>query len=76
MEDYVKQNEYKEDYDFSYFLNEYIDRLEIKMKEFAGEIDVKPTELSQIIHRHRFPSQKFIVRLEIHSKELSSSNLA
>lgn len=69
MEDYVKQNEYKEDYDFSYFLNEYIDRLEIKMKEFAGEIDVKPTELSQIIHRHRFPSQKFIVRLEIHSNK-------
>jgi len=69
MEDYIKQNEFKEDYDFSYFLNQYIDKLEIKMKEFAGEIDVKPAELSQIIHKHRFPNQKFIVRLEIHSNK-------
>jgi len=69
MEDYIMQKEYKEDYDFSYFLTQYIDRLEIKRKEFAQEIDVNPTELSQIINRHRFPNEKFIIRLEVHSNK-------
>jgi hypothetical protein len=69
MEDYIMQKEYKEDFDFSYFLVEYIDRLEIKKKEFAQEIDVNPTELSQIINRHRSPNEKFIIRLEIHSNK-------
>lgn len=67
MEDYIKQGDYKEKYDFSYFLKEYIYRLEIKNKEFADEIDVDPTELSQIINKHRPPNEKFIIRLEIHS---------
>ena len=67
MEDYLIQKEYKQGFDFSYFLVQYIDRLEIKKKEFAQEIDVDPTELSQIINRHRSPNEKFIIRLEIHS---------
>lgn len=67
MEDYIKEKGYKEDYDFSYFLKEYINRLELKNKEFADEIDVSPTELSQIINKHRPPNEKFIIRLEIHS---------
>jgi transcriptional regulator with XRE-family HTH domain len=69
MEDYIMQNEYKEGFDFSYFLVQYISRLEIKKKEFAQEIDVDPTELSQIINKHRSPNEKFIIRLEIHSNK-------
>jgi len=69
MEDYILREEYKKDFDFSYFLVQYIDRLEIKKKEFANQIDVDPTELSQIINRHRSPSEKFIIRLEIHSNK-------
>lgn len=69
MEDYIQGNEYKEDYDFSYFLIEYINSLEIKKKEFAKEIDIDPTELSQIINKHRSPNEKFIIRLEIHSNK-------
>lgn len=69
MEDYLDKNSFKEDYNFGYFLKEYISRLEIKYKEFADEIDVNPTELSQIINRHRPPSEKLIIRLEIHSNK-------
>lgn len=69
MEDYVKTNDYKENYDFSYFLKEYIDKLDIKKKEFADQLDVDPTELSQVINKHRMPSEKFIIRLEIHSNK-------
>jgi hypothetical protein len=54
-------------YDFGFFLKEYIERLEKKNKEFAQEIDVDPAELSQVINRHRKPTEKLIYRLEIHS---------
>jgi plasmid maintenance system antidote protein VapI len=67
MEDYIKQVDYKNDYNFSYFLKEYIIRLEKKNKDFAEEIDIDPTELSQIINKHRAPNEKLIIRLEIHS---------
>jgi hypothetical protein len=69
MEDYIKESGYKKNYDFSYFLKEYITRLEKKNKDFANEIDVDPTELSQIINKHRPPNEKFIIRLEIHSNK-------
>jgi plasmid maintenance system antidote protein VapI len=69
IEDYVKSDTFNKDYYFGYFLKEYITRLEKKNNEFAGEIDVKPTELSQIINKHRKPTEKLIFRLEIHSNK-------
>ena len=41
--------------------------MEKKNKEFAEEIDLDATELSQVIHKHRKPTEKLIFRLEIHS---------
>ncbi len=69
MDDYIKNKEFKKEYDFSYFLVQYIDILDIKKKEFAQVIDVDPTELSQILNKHRSPSEKFIIRLELHSNK-------
>ncbi|SHM72603.1 hypothetical protein SAMN05444266_110124 [Chitinophaga jiangningensis] len=67
IEDYLNADTPSKNYYFGYFLKEYIIRLEKKYKEFASEIDVNPTELSQIINRHRNPTDKIIYRLEIHS---------
>lgn len=69
LEDYVNSGQYNKNYFFGYFLKEYITRVEKKNKEFAEEIDVDPTELSQIINRHRNPTEKLIIRLEIHSNK-------
>jgi plasmid maintenance system antidote protein VapI len=69
MEDYIKNDTFTKTHDFSYFLKEYILRLQKKSKEFANEIDVDPTELSQIINQHRQPTEKLIIRLEIHSNK-------
>jgi len=69
MEDYIKETGYRKEYDFSYFLKEYIIRLGKKHKEFAEEMNIDPTELSQIINKHRQPNEKFIIRLEIHSNK-------
>ncbi len=67
IEEYIASDKFNKERYFGYFLKEYIQRLEKKNKEFAQEIDVDPAELSQIINRHRKPTEKLIFRLEIHS---------
>ncbi|HEX5554269.1 MAG TPA: hypothetical protein VFX43_13570 [Chitinophagaceae bacterium] len=69
IEDYLNTESFNKNYYFGYFLKEYIARLEKKNKEFATEIDVDPTELSQVINKHRKPTDKLIFRLEIHSNK-------
>jgi plasmid maintenance system antidote protein VapI len=67
LEDYVRGNQYKESLNFGYFLNEYINRQEKQDKQFATEVDVKPAVLSQYLNNHRKPTEKFVIRLELHS---------
>lgn len=67
IEDYLKTDTFNKNYYFGYFLKEYITRLEKKNNQFADEINVNPTELSQVINKHRKPTEKLIFRLEIHS---------
>lgn len=69
IEDYIQSEEFSKSQNFGFFLKEYITRLDKKNKEFAEEIDIDPTELSQIINHHRTPSEKLIIRLEIHSNK-------
>lgn len=68
MEDYVKSDKLDEQMTFGYFLKQYIEASGRKNNEFAEDIDVNPTELSQIVNKHRDPSNKIIMRLEAHSK--------
>jgi plasmid maintenance system antidote protein VapI len=67
IEDYLRSEKFNRDFSFAFFLKEYITRLEKKNNQFASEIDIDPTELSQVINKHRKPTEKLIIRLEIHS---------
>lgn len=67
LEDYINSNQYLEAFSFGFFLNEYVSRQDKKDKDFAVEVDVKPTVLSQYINNHRKPTDEFIIRLELHS---------
>ena len=67
MEDYLNADTYNKNFYFGYFLKEYIQRLEKKNKEFAQGIDIDAAVLSQVINKHRKPTEKLILRLEIHS---------
>ena len=67
MEDYLKTDKYDKALSFAYFLRQYIERLDKKNVEFAQEINITPTELSQLINNHRDPNHKIIMRLEAHS---------
>lgn len=67
LEDYISSNQYHAGLNFSYFLNEYVNRQDKQDKEFAAEIDVKPAVFSQYLNNHRKPTEKFVIRLELHS---------
>lgn len=69
LEDYVISDSSSNQYDFGYFLKEYIIRLGLKSNQFANDIGVNPSELSQIISKHRKPTDKIIYRLDIHSNK-------
>lgn len=70
IEDYSKDSTYDISRSFGYFLREYLKSLNMKNKDFASDIDIDETELSQILNRHRKPSEKIIIRLEIHSNKM------
>ena len=67
LEDYIDSVQYKKTLNFGYFLNEYVSRQNKKDKQFAEEVDVTPSVLSQYINNHRKPKDEFVIRLELHS---------
>lgn len=70
MEDYAKSNIYDENRTFASFLKTYIKLIYTVNKKFAQDIDLKEAELSLILRERRLPTEKVIVRLEIHSNNL------
>lgn len=69
IEDYLRSDKYDLNFKFGYFLKEYIQILNKKSKDFASEINLEPTELSQLINSHRKPNEKIFIRLELHSNK-------
>jgi plasmid maintenance system antidote protein VapI len=51
-------------------LNEYLKTIDKKKKDFAQEIQIHETKLSQIINDRVEPNDKFIIRLELHSNNM------
>lgn len=70
IEDYLENSDYNTSLSFGYFLRSYLKTLNKKNKEFADDIDIAETELSQILNKHRNPSEKVIIRLELHSNKI------
>ncbi|MCP9750504.1 helix-turn-helix transcriptional regulator [Ferruginibacter sp. HRS2-29] len=69
MEEYIKDSHFDKTKTFGYFLKDYISSLNKKRQEFALEINIKPTVLSQYINNHREPPPDIFIRLEIHSNK-------
>ncbi|CAN5440683.1 hypothetical protein BH09BAC5_BH09BAC5_03630 [soil metagenome] len=70
LEDYIYSKQYSPMRSFSYFLKEYLKTIDRKKKDFANEIQVHETKLSQVLNDRVEPNDKFIVRLEIHSRNM------
>ena len=67
IEDYLNDPKFDENKTFGSFLKSYIESLNKRRNEFAREVNIKPTVLSQYINSHRDPTQIFLIRLELHS---------
>jgi hypothetical protein len=70
MEAFIKQPIYEHRNYFSEFLESYVDTLYAKRSFFAKDIDITPTQLSQVINNHRAPQDEFILRLMLHSEKV------
>jgi hypothetical protein len=70
IEDYLDNQTYDEKRSFGFYLRTYLNFLNKKNKEFAEDIDIAETELSQLLNQHRKPSEKIFIRLEIHSNKI------
>jgi len=67
LEDYINADQYKPEYTFGYFLEQYLLLTNRKKKEFAADIQVHETQLSQILNDRREPNSSIMIRLELHS---------
>jgi plasmid maintenance system antidote protein VapI len=67
LEDYLKNEDFNIEKTFGHFLKEYLQLIHRKRNEFAAEIDIHETLLSQLINNRRDPSESIMVRLELHS---------
>ena len=68
LQDYLKGMRYDKQKNFSYFLRQYLQCIDKRSSEFAAEIDILPSELSQYLNNHRKPPKHIMVRLELHSQ--------
>ena len=73
MEDYFKADKINAEYSFAYFLKLYIELLGRKRREFASEIGIDETLLSQFINQHRMAPDYMPIRLELHSNKSISA---
>ncbi|TZF81292.1 hypothetical protein FW774_18640 [Pedobacter sp. BS3] len=67
IEDYIRTDGYDPAYTFGYFLEQYLQLTQRKKKEFAHDIQIHETLLSQILNDRREPTESIFIRLELHS---------
>jgi plasmid maintenance system antidote protein VapI len=67
LEDYIGNEKFNADKTFGFFLKGYLLVIQKKRNEFAAEISIHETLLSQLINNHREPDENIIIRLELHS---------
>lgn len=70
LEDYVKGDQYNPQFTFGYFLEQYLQLTNRKKKEFARDIQIHETLLSNILKNRREPNDSIMIRLELHSNNM------
>jgi len=70
LEDYINGEHYNPEFTFGYFLEQYLQLTNRKKKEFASDIQIHETQLSQMLKDRREPNNSIMVRLELHSNNV------
>jgi plasmid maintenance system antidote protein VapI len=68
--DSLKEERFNPEHTFGSFLKLFVDLIEKKRKDFAKEIGIDETLLSQLINGHRLPPDYIAIRLEIYSDNI------
>jgi hypothetical protein len=74
IEKYISKKDFDPTQTFPFFLKEYIEAFEVKQKDFAAQISIDETLLSQLTNMHRMPPEYVFIRLEIHSNNIIPAN--
>ena len=69
LENYVKED-YNPQFTTGYFLERYLKVINKKKKDFALDIQIHETLLSQLLKDRREPNYSFLIRLELHSNNI------
>jgi plasmid maintenance system antidote protein VapI len=67
LENHIRKGQYDPALHFGYFLDQYLQIMGKKKKDFASEINIHQTQLSSILKNRRDPGETMMIRLEIHS---------
>ena len=70
IDDYIKSDQYDERLSFANVLRSYIKLKYKSNKAFAQDLCLDETELSSVLNKRRSPSDKTIIRLELHSNSI------
>ena len=70
IEEYIKLDQYDEKWSFPNVLRTYIKLKYKSNKAFAKDLCLDETELSSVLNKRRSPSDKTIIRLELHSNHV------
>lgn len=70
MERYLNNGSADEKNSFTSFLKKYIEIIYQKQNQFAKDVGITPVLLSQIINNHGEPSDKFLLKLMVHSEKI------
>ena len=74
IEDYINKKDFDPTKTFSSFFKRYVELLETKRKDFASQISIDESLLSQLVNGHRMPPEYVVIRLEIHSNNIIPAN--
>jgi hypothetical protein len=67
LEEYIQQDQFQPDKNFGYFLYEYLRITKRKQKEFANDIHIHHTTVTNLLKNRKKPNDSLIIRLELHS---------
>lgn len=70
LEDYLAQKDFNPKKTFGHFLGHYVVMYEGSKQDFATELGIHKSLLSQLLSGTRTPTLAFLVRLEIHSRQM------
>ena len=74
IEDYIAKKDFDPTQTFGSFLKKYIEVFNTKQKDFAAQISIDESLLSQLTNMHRMPPEYVFIRLEIHSNNIIPAN--